>query len=589
METIFILLLTLALAVALAKYMAIAFGDAMSPLDRVFGPVERLIDRLVGVDSSAKMTWMQYARAVLWTNLGIGLVALGVFVFQGWLPFNPDGVKGMSWDLALHTAASFVTNTNQQHYSGQAQLSYLSQMVGVTALQFITPASGFAVMLASLRLFFGKSPTDTEPREAGNFYRDVTRALTRLLIPLSIVWALLLASQGVPSTFEGAQEIVLVDSSPADSNTETPTATTQKIPVGPVAAMVAIKQLGTNGGGWYGPNSSVPLENPTPITNLLQTVAILLVPLACVLMVGAFTKRKRLGWAIFGVMAALSLLMVWGIIASEQGASPVMEGLASGPAAMEGKEVRFGVQSSALWGTLTTQTSNGSVNSMHDSMNPLSGVVLMMGMFINSVWGGIGVGLLNHLLFLVLTVFLAGLMVGRSPELDGRKLTAREIKIASVAILATPLLILVPLALAFACPTWSGLPENGDFHVISQALYEYASAFANNGSGFEGLADGNIFWNVTCSVCLVLGRFIPMFAPLAIAGGLAMRRASPQTRGSLRVDSGVFALTTLSVIVIVQALNFLPMLVLGPIGEHFVTAPQVTTNSTSAAGEGEKK
>ncbi len=588
METIVVLGLTLALAVALAKYMALAFGDAVSPLDRVFGPLERLMDRLVGVDSRAQMTWVQYARAVLWTNLGIGLVALGVFVCQGWLPFNPEGVPGMSWDLALHTAASFVTNTNQQHYSGQAQLSYLSQMVGVTALQFITPAAGFAVMLASLRLFFGKSPTDAAPREAGNFYRDVTRALTRLLIPLSVVWALLLASQGVPSTFKGSQIIEILDTT-NKSGDDASVLSAQKIPVGPVAAMVAIKQLGTNGGGWYGPNSSVPLENPTPFTNLLQTVAILLVPLACVLMVGPFTKRKSLGWAIFGVMATLSILMLWGIFASEQQASPVMEGLASGPAAMEGKEVRFGVQPSALWGTLTTQTSNGSVNSMHDSMNPLSGAVLMMGMFINSVWGGIGVGLLNHLLFVVMTVFLAGLMVGRSPELDGRKLTAREIKIASVAILAQPLFVLVPLALAFACPTWSGLPENGDFHVISQALYEYASAFANNGSGFEGLADGNIFWNVTCAVCLVLGRFIPMFAPLAIAGGLAIRRASPQTRGSLRVDSGVFALTTLSVIVIVQALNFLPMLVLGPIGEHFVNAPQITTDSTSAAGQGDKK
>jgi potassium-transporting ATPase potassium-binding subunit len=575
METALILGLTALLAWPLARYMAAAFAGPTPPrwggLWRPFEVVERLLYRGFGVNPEQQMSWAGYARAVLWTNLTAGVFALGVFMAQGWLPLNPDGVGGMSWDLALHTAASFVTNTNQQHYSGQAQLSYLSQMIGVTALQFITPATGLAAMVACLRALVG-----AQPGVVGNFYQDATRAVTRILGPLAVVWALALASQGVPATFEGEQPVAWLD--PAAAPADTPQ---QVIPRGPVAPMVAIKQLGTNGGGWYGPNSAVPLENPTPLSNLLQTLAILLVPLACALMIGPFTGKRRLGWAVVGVMAALSVALIATIYVTEYAPSPVMEGLASAPRALEGKEVRFGEGASALWGTLTTQTSNGSVNAMHDSMNPLSGVVLLMGMLINSVWGGVGVGVINHLLYLLLTVFLAGLMVGRTPEIGGRKLTTREVQVVCAVILLQPLLILGPLAVALAYP---GVSEVGEgFHAVSRALYEYTSAFANNGSGFEGLADGNVFWNVTCAVCLIMGRYVPMIAPLVILARLSVKRAAAPTSATLRVESPVFGLATVSVIVIVQLLSFLPVLVMGPMAEHWVSAPQVVAGARDAA------
>lgn len=558
-DVILILFLTLLLAWPLGLYMARVFSGQRTWLD-FLGILEPPLYRLLGVNPEQDMTWRGYAKALLWSNLAVALVAYLVLILQGVLPLNPDKIPGMSWDLALHTVASFITNTNQQHYSGQAQLSYLSQMVAVIALQFITPATGLAALVAIARAFTAKGGN------LGNYYADLTRGLTRVFILLSLLLALLFTWQGMPSTFSGAKTAQLLEPqtiTAADGTTST--LKEQVIPVGPVAAMVAIKQLGTNGGGWYGPNSTVPLENPTPLSNSLSSIAILLIPVAQVFMLGFLLGNRRFAGMVFGVMAVFSLLFILGTIAFERQPNPAFAVAAPG-GNWEGKEVRFGIEPSALWATLTTQTSNGSVNAMHDSLNPMSGLVTLVDMFINAAWGGVGVGAINFLLYVILSVFIAGLMVGRTPELFGRKIEAKEIKLASIAILIQPLLILVPTALALSL----GLAGNSNpgYHGISQVLYEYTSAFANNGSGFEGLGDNTVWWNTTCAVVLILARFIPIIAPLAIAGFLVAKRVAPQTAGTLRVETPVFALTTFSIIVIVQLLNFVPVLVLGPVAEQ---------------------
>ena len=561
------------LAWPLGRYMARVFQAEHTWLDPILNPLERGLYGLIGTDPKRGMTWFGYARALLFSNLLVGVAAYFVFIFQGRLPLNPDGIPGMSWDLALHTAASFITNTNQQHYSGQAQLSYLSQMVGVTALQLITPAAGLAALVAVLRGLFGGRDADTakagEPRDLGNYYVDITKAMTRILIPMSLVLALLLTWQGVPSTFSGAKTATLVD--PQGEVTE------QTIPVGPVAAMVAIKQLGTNGGGWFGPNSAVPLENPTPLANLFETISIILLPVAIVFMVGTFTRRPRFGVMALGVMTVISVVLAVAVIGAENGPNPAFQELAATGPNWEGKEIRFGPTPSALWATLTTQTSNGSVNAMHDSFTPLGGVVPIIGMLINETYGGIGVGFLNFLIFLFIAVFIAGLMVGRTPELFGRKLEAREVKLAAIALLIQPLLILIPTAVALSVPALTA-NSNPGFHGLSQVFYEYTSAFANNGSGFEGLGDNTVWWNVTTSINLILARFIPIFAPLAIAGSLAVKRVAPQTAGTLRIETPIFAATVVSIIFILTLLNFLPVLVLGPIGEQLVAVPEITAS-----------
>jgi K+-transporting ATPase ATPase A chain len=564
-DVILILLLALLLAWPLGGYLARVFNGERTLLD-FLAPLERGIYRLLGVNPERGMDWRGYAKALLGSNLLLALAAYGVLVLQGRLPLNPDAVPSMSWHLALHTVASFITNTNQQHYAGQAQLSYLAQMLAITALQLITPAAGLATLVAILRAL--RPPAGRQAGDLGNYYVDVTRALTRVLIPLSVVWALLLTWQGVPSTFSGAKVAELLEPQTLTVEGKPQTVREQVIPVGPVAALVAIKQLGTNGGGWYAPNSAFPLENPTPFSNVLETVALLLLPVAQVFMIGHLLHNRAFARLVFGVMAAFSLLFMALILPIEQAPNPAFAQLAAPGPNWEGKELRLGPLPSALWATLTTQTSNGSVNAMHDSLNPLSGAIALVDMFINATWGGVGVGAINFLLYVVLAVFIAGLMVGRTPELFGKKLEAREIKLASLALLLQPLLILVPTALALG----SGLANNSNpgFHGLTQVLYEYTSAYANNGSGFEGLGDGTVWWNLSCAVVLILARYIPMIAPLAIAAFLAAKRSAPQTVGTLRAETPTFGLTVFSIIVIVQGLNFFPYLILGPLAEQLV-------------------
>jgi K+-transporting ATPase ATPase A chain len=558
--------LTLALLVALAwplgRYLAVALGDAPSRLDRVFGPVERLVYRLCGVDAARGMTWKGIALAFVGTNQVLAAVVMAIFMGQGKLPLNPDGIAGMPWDLALHTMVSFLTNTNQQHYSGQAQLSYLSQLAGVVTLQVLTPAMGLAIGLAVLRGLFGGRNRDSakegEPRDLGNYYVDVVRSSLRALLPLALVWSLLLTWQGVPSTFDGAKTATPIDATAGMAE--------QIIPVGPVAPMVAIKQLGTNGGGWYGPNSTVPLENPTPLSNVIQVVGIVLLPMAIVFMIGRYTGRRKLTALVFSVMAFFSLVFIGGAVWSEAQPNAAAVGLAAGGPNMEGKEQRFGTAASALWSTLTTQTSNGSVNAMHDSLNPVAGGIAIGGMLVNAVWGGIGCGLVGFLVYLLVTVFLSGLMIGRTPEFFGRKLEVGEMRLLSLLVLLQPVLLLLATAVTLANPAITG-NSNPGLHGVSQVFYEYASAFANNGSGLEGLGDATRWWNLSCTVLLLAGRYAALLIPLAVAGRLASKRVAPVSAGTLDIETPTFAITLIAVIVLLTLLCFLPVLALGPVGE----------------------
>ncbi len=570
MEILISYALLFALSLPLGWYMSKVFKREKTFLDWLFNPLERLMYAVIRVNPDRGMTWRGYATALVCSNIPIAVLGYLIFVYQGSLPLNPDKIGGMNWDLALHTAASFITNTNQQHYSGQSQLSYLAQLAAVVTMMFVTPAVGLAAMVAVLRgITGGLRPANVLAHEAvrstnlGNYYVDLTRAITRVLLPLSVVLALLLTWQGVPSTFDSAKTVQLLEPQTVSGKA----ITTQTIPVGPVAAMVAIKQLGTNGGGWYGPNSAVPLENPTPFSNLLELISILLIPVSSIFMVGFFTLRPGFGISIMGVMVVLSAALTFAIIPSAVQPNPAFAGLAGATTNMEGVEQRFGVIPSALWATWTTQTSNGSVNAMHDSLNPLAGLVPMVGMWLNVTFGGDGVGFLNYFIYLIVTVFIGGLMVGRTPELFGRKIEAKEMKVAALALLISPLLILIPSAIAVIVPGVAANPNPG-FHGLSEIFYEYSSATANNGSGFEGLGDNSLWWNISCAVVLILARFIPIIAPLAIAGMVGAKKAAPESAGTLRVDTPVFAITTLSVILIVGALSYFPLAVMGPIAEQ---------------------
>ncbi|MFG6667519.1 potassium-transporting ATPase subunit KdpA [Halomonas sp. HNIBRBA4712] len=547
------------LAVPLGAYIANAVGERRGRLDKLFGVIETPIYRLSGLRPDHAMSWQAYAMAIVKLHGALIVFAWLLFMGQGLLPLNPDAIPGMAWDTALHTAVSFATNTNQQHYSGQSQLSHLSQTLAIVTLQFVTPATGAAVLIAIARTLL-KKRADGAPG-VGNYYHDMTRLVVRVLLPLAAVVALMLTWQGVPASYQAAHQI-----EPLDPQVEG----VQSVPLGPVASMVAIKQLGTNGGGWFGPNSSVPLENPTPLANVIETASIMLIPVALLVAVALIANRRRLMVGIGAVMLAFSLVSTSVVVMSERMPNAALTGLYQTDAGLqgnlEGKELRFGTDLSALWGSWTTQTSNGSVNAMHDSFNPLGGMMLLMDMFVNVTFGGIGVGLIGFLLYLMLAAFIGSLMVGRAPELFGKPLETREMRWISLAILAQPLVILGLTALTVVLPGLSQT-SNAGFHGLSQVLYEFTSAFANNGSGFEGLGDDTPWWNLACVVALLIGRFVPMLVPLAVAGWLVTKRSAPSGRGTLAMDSAAFMGLTAGVIVIVNLLGFLPALVLGPIGE----------------------
>lgn len=561
-EFFLVFILALILGWPLGRYLAAVMRGTPMHGDRVFLWIEQPIYRLLGTSPARGMSWRGYAGAFLLSNLALAVVVWLIFMTQAWLPLNPNDAPNMSWDLSLHTMVSFLTNTNQQHYSGQAQLSYLAHMTGIVTLQVVTPMMGLALVVATMRGLFGGRNAESrmgesqEEREVdvGNYWADVVRATFRFMLPLCLLWSVLLTSQGVPATLDGGPVVA-----PVDSSVEM---TEQKIPLGPIAPMVAVKQLGTNGGGWFGPNSTAPLENPTPFSNFLQTLALLLIPIAIAFMVGPLTGRRRFAGLVVGTMLLMSLTSAGFAVWSEGFSST-----SSDIALMEGKEVRLGEKPAALWAALTTQTSNGSVNSMHDSLAPLTGLVTISDMLINAIWGGIGSGLQQFLVYLLLAVFLAGLMTGRTPELFGRKIEAAEVRLLALLVLLQPLVLLGMTAITLAVPDLAQ-NSNPGFHGISQVFYEYTSAFANNGSGFEGLGDDTPWWNVTCSILLALGRYPALVIPLAIAAMMASKRRAPEGAGSLQVETPTFALTLTAVIVILTLLQFMPVLVLGPVADH---------------------
>lgn len=556
----FTIALTIATSLFLGRYMYRVFTGRRTWLDPVLGPIERLVLRATGVDASAEQEWKAYARSLLISNVVMWLVTFAIVSLQHLLPLNPDGIGAMEPTLAFNTVSSFTTNTNLQHYGGETGLSYFSQMFVITFLQFVTAATGVAACIATIRGLAGNRLT-----RLGNFYVDLTRATVRVFLPLALPVAILLISQGTPATFQGTAQVTTAEGG------------TQSIARGVAAGVVAIKQLGTNGGGYFGPNSAHPFENPTPLSNLVQTWSIAIIPMAMVWTLGLMLGRRRLAVMIFATMLAVYLPMVAFGVAQEAGGNPAVSamGVDQSGGSMEGKEVRFGSGLSALWAVTTTVTSNGSVNAMHDSLTPLGGLMPMIGMWLNNIFGGVGVGFINMLIFVVVAVFVAGMMIGRTPEFLGKKVEAREVKLASLALLWHPLAILVGTAVA--CWVWAtradpaaslGWLKNPGPHGFSEMMYEFTSAAANNGSGFEGLGDNTPFWNIGTGLVMLLSRYIPILAPLALAASLAAKPAAPETAGSLRADSVTFGFTLWAVIVILGLLMFLPVAVLGPIAEH---------------------
>jgi K+-transporting ATPase ATPase A chain len=491
---------------------------------------------------------------LLTINLVWFLLGMAVLMNQGWLPLNPDGNPGQSADLAFNTTISFVVNCNLQHYSGESGVSYLSQLF-LMFLHFVTAGTGMA---AAAVLFIALKERTTD--KLGNFYNLMLKSCTRILLPVSILVALVLIFNGTPMTFEGKDTIVNMQGDTVD------------VSIGPVAAFVAIKHVGTNGGGFYGANSAHPLENPNYLTNMVEMFGQMIVPLAMVFALGFFLLKRRMAWMIFGVMTFGFLMLTIPTVIWENGGNPAITamGIDNSAGAMEGKEVRLGSTASAFWSIATTVISTGSVNAMHDSFTPLSGMTQMLAMMTNAFYGGCGAGILNFFVYMILAVFISGLMVGRTPELLGKKIEAREMKIAMIVSLLHPLLILSGTALAAAFPEiTSATLNNPSFHGFSEMLYEYTSSAANNGSGFEGLGDNNLWWNISTGFVLILSRFIPIIGPVAIAALLANKKYIPESAGTLRTDSGTFGIMVLAVIVIITALSFFPALTLGPIAEYF--------------------
>ena len=554
------IVLMVGLAFPLGKYIAKVYKGERTCLD-FLKPVERWMYKLSGVNPEEEMDWKKFLRALLVVNLFWFVWGMVFLVAQGVLPLNPDGNIGQTCHQAFNTCISFMVNCNLQHYSGESGLTYFTQLFVIMLFQFITAATGMAAMAGIMKALAAKT-TQT----IGNFWRYLVLSTTRILLPLSLVVGMILIVEGTPMGFDGKMELTTLEGQ------------TQQVSQGPTAAIVPIKQLGTNGGGYFGVNSSHPLENPTYLTNIVECWSILIIPMALAFAFGFYLKRRKLGYSIFGVMLFAYLVGVGINVWHETNGNPRIDamGIAQDGGAMEGKEVRIGSAAGALWSVATTVTSNGSVNSMHDSTMPLSGMIEMLNMQINTWFGGVGVGWMNYFTFIIIAVFISGLMVGRTPEFLGHKVEAREMKIASIVALLHPFIILVGTALAaylFAhAPEFvaseGGWLNNPGYHGLSEMLYEYTSSAANNGSGFEGLGDNTWFWNYSCGIVLILGRFVPIVGQVAIAGILAKKKYIPESAGTLKTNTVTFGVMTFAVIFIVAALSFFPVHALSTIAEH---------------------
>ena len=579
-QLVLTLIIYLILVIPVGRYLYHIAAGKHTFADPVFDRVDGAIYKLGGVDPHKGMNWKQYAMALIGTNavmIAIGYIVLRI---QSIPLFNPNGIEGMEPTLAFNTIISFMTNTNLQHYSGESGLSYLSQMLVIIFMMFVSAASGYAACVAFIRGLAGKTKDNV-----GNFFADLVRITTHVLLPFSLVGGLLLVWQGVPQNFS---ENVVV---------QTLEGTFQVLAMGPVAALESIKHFGTNGGGMFGANSTTPMENPTILSNLIELYSMMLLPGACVITFGKMVgdgrrqyqeskppenalpvHREGITARIFGkegrsIFLAMGILFLAGLSlcfwAELQGNPALAEiGLSQSAGSMEGKEVRFGIAQSALFTTVTTSFTTGTVNNMHDTLTPLGGMVPMLHMMLNCVFGGKGVGLMNMILYAILAVFICGLMVGRTPEYLGKKIEGREMKLTALAIIIHPLLILAFSALAVATDAGQAGITNPGFHGLSQVLYEYASSAANNGSGFEGLADNTYFWNITTGIVMFLGRYLPIVIQLAIAGSLMKKNYVNESAGTLRTSTVSFAVILVFVVYIFAALTFFPALALGPIAEH---------------------
>ncbi|MBE7175622.1 MAG: potassium-transporting ATPase subunit KdpA [Mucilaginibacter polytrichastri] len=554
---------TLLIGIPLGKYLARMYAGEKVVSD-FLSPLERFLYKLSGINPKQEMNWKQHMKALLTINLVWFVYGFFMLMFQDKLPLNPDGNPGQTPDLAFNTAISFVINCNLQHYSGESGATYLTQQFVLMLLQFVSAATGMAAAVVVFRAFRDKTTTTL-----GNFWVYFTKSITRVLLPFSIIMAVILVFNGTTSSYAGKDQFISLQGD------------TVNVSRGPAAQMIAIKHLGTNGGGYFGANSAHPIENPNYFTNMVEIISQVIIPVAMIVAFGYFIRRKRLGYTIFGVMTVGVLMLLIPTIISETSGNPAIAkmGVSQLSGAMEGKEVRFGPAATAYWSTMTTVISTGSVNGMHDSTMPLTGLWQLLGMMINGFYGGCGVGLLNYFVYLIIAVFISGLMVGRTPEFLGHKVEAREVKIAAIASLLSPFLIMAGTAMAAYISVnhgnadWAVKPSawlnNPGFHGFSEMLYEFTSANANNGSGFEGLGDNNVFWNLSTGIVLIMGRYLPIIAPVAIAGLLGAKKYIPESAGTLRTDTVTFGLMTFAVILILNALSYFPALALGPIAEYF--------------------
>ncbi len=579
----------LLLAKPLGTYMADVYEGRAGWAQRIGGPLERLIYRAAGVDPAREMDWKKYAMAMLWFNLVGALAVYALQRAQQWLPLNPQDFAAVSPDSSFNTAVSFATNTNWQGYGGETTMSYLTQMLALAVQNFVSAATGMAVLVALVRGFARKEATGI-----GNFWADLVRSTVYVLLPLSLALALALVSQGVPQSFDKFATVTLAQPVTYDSPkngpdgqplkddkgnpvTEKVTATEQTIPLGPAASQIAIKQLGTNGGGFFNVNSSHPFENPTPLSDFLELLAILLVPAALCCTFGKMVGDMRQGWALLAAMTIVFVALLVSAYVGEGVGNPVLGNLGADQVAtatnpggnMEGKEVRFGVANSALWAVATTSASNGSVNSMHDSFMPLAGMIPMWLMQLGEViYGGVGSGLYGMIMFAVVAVFVAGLMIGRTPEYLGKKIGAFEIKMASIAILIPPFLVLGGTAVAVMTEAGRAGVANPAAHGFSEILYAFSSAGNNNGSAFAGLSANTPFYNMALGICMLFARYWLAVPVLALAGAFAAAKRVPASAGTLPTHTPLFVFVLISVVIAVGALTFVPALALGPIVEH---------------------
>ena len=551
LQNILFLIVFMILVIPMGKYLYQVANCEKAFGDRIFNKVDNTIYKIFKIDKE-EMNWKQYVLALIITNAVMIFAGYLILRIQGIGLFNPSEIGGMEESLSFNTIISFMTNTNLQHYSGESGLSYLAQMLVIIYMMFTSAATGYAACMAFIRGLVGKKKT------LGNFYVDMVRITTRVLVPLAFIVGVLLISQGVPQTLGGTETVRTIEGN------------LQDIARGPVAALESIKHVGTNGGGFFGANSSHPFENPTIVSNMIEMLSMMILPGACVIAFGYMIGNKKQSKAVFGAMGIIFLvgfLICW---TSEKAGNPELAaaGLSQAMGNMEGKELRFGIDQSALFTTVTTSFTTGTVNNMHDTLTPLGGLVPMLNMMLNVVFGGKGVGLMNMLMYAILTVFLCGLMVGRTPEFLSKKLEGREVKLVALSIIVHPLLILAFSALAVAIPAGLEGITNGGFHGLSQILYEFSSASANNGSGFEGLADNTLFWNMTTGVAMFYGRYLAIVIQLAVVGSLANKKPVNTSVGTLKTDTFTFTILLVAIVLIIGALTFLPALVLGPIAEH---------------------